>query len=63
MSKKGPKQKTIKDKHGNRLVFHVKDKKLKLKVIRNINPLFIMSLTDAQVRGLRNWLNWYLDNK
>ena len=61
MKRIGPKQKTIKDKRGNGIVFRIKNKKLSL--IGRIRGVSGMTFTDAQVRGLRNWLNWYLDNK
>lgn len=62
MIRKGPRKKTIKDKHGSHVVFYTAIGK-KVHMIGKLDHISGMTLKDSQVRSLRNWLNWYLDNK
>lgn len=59
--KTGPRQKTIKDRNKNEIMFFVEDEKMKVhfKIINRS----CMEMSGIQIRSLRNWLNWYLDNK
>lgn len=64
----GPRRKTVTDKHGNKLIFSM-SLNSEVKIDVKPNPMQTkkrdnyMSLSDGNVRGIRNWLNSVLDNK
>lgn len=56
----GPRSKTITDRFGNIIQFKIKNNKV---LVIDGGTRIVMHFTDAQTRGLRNWLNCHLDNK
>jgi len=59
----GPRQLSIKDREmGNSYTFRKEKKGISLEYFSARDETLVL-LSDAKVRKLRNWLNWYLDNK
>lgn len=65
----GLRRKTVKDKHGNKMILSINRKnEVSIDVVPNkllpVDREHYMYLSDSNVRGIiRNWLIWALDNK
>lgn len=58
----GPKKITFKIANF-RLGFYALSDCVEFKLMKNKIMIFNFFMKDAQIRRLRNWLNWFLDNK
>ena len=61
-SKRGPRQKTIKNKNGS-LVIRVGASGMNLEINPKNRLAQDMDISDSSVREIRDWMNWYLDRK
>ena len=60
-NRKGPQKLTLQRTNSGKVVFFIAFDSLHLALTLGEYPE--MDLKDSEVRRLRDWLNWYLDNK